>query len=85
MYRLRKRIVHTLGLPSLSGDVATRKTPFYDDVENGSFPPTVPSVSVQKLANIVRRPLEVYTRQGLRPKLACASFLKVIRGPAIFN
>ena len=68
-----------MGLPSLSGDVVTRKTPFYDDVENGSFPPTVPSVSVQKLANTVRRPFQVYTKQGLRPKLACAWFQKVIR------
>ena len=64
------------------------KTPFYDDVENGSYPPTFPSVSVQKPANTVKRPFKGYTRQGLRLKLACASFQKVIRGhayPAIFD
>ena len=56
--------------------------------KNGSFPPTVPSVSVQKPANTVRRPFEVYMRQGIRLKLACTSFQKVIHGcayPAIFN
>ena len=55
-----------------------RKTPFYDDVEDGSFPPSFPSVSVQKPANTVKRLFEGYTRQGLRPKLACASFQKDI-------
>ena len=49
-------------------------------LQNGSFPPTVPSVSVQKPANTVRRPFEVYMRQVLRLKLACMSFQKVICG-----